>query len=61
VNEGMGLNSKLSQEIIKMFGKIKIALSAAVILSIACPASAAMKHHHSVTHVFLSRPSVLLL
>jgi hypothetical protein len=33
-----------------MFSKTKIALSAAVVLSIAFPASAATKHHR-VTHV----------
>ena len=33
-----------------MFSKIKIALSAAMVLSIGFPASAATKHHH-VTHV----------
>jgi hypothetical protein len=34
-----------------MFSKTKIALSAAMVLSIAFPASAATKHHHRVTHV----------
>ena len=33
-----------------MFNKTKVALSAAIVLSIAFPASAATKHH-SVTHV----------
>jgi len=33
-----------------MFSKIKIALSAAIVLSTAFPASAATKHHR-VTHV----------
>jgi hypothetical protein len=34
-----------------MFSKIKIALSAAIVLSTAFPASAATKHHR-VTHVY---------
>jgi hypothetical protein len=39
---------KLNQEI-KMFSKF--ALSAAIVISAACPALAATKHHHRVTHV----------
>ncbi|HEY2527078.1 MAG TPA: hypothetical protein VGJ20_03865 [Xanthobacteraceae bacterium] len=37
--------AKLNREIRKMFSKTKVALSAAIVLSAAFPASAATKHH----------------